>query len=124
MMVAERGGDTMVPRIAMMKALHHREPESWTTPRHADDALRPTALSGSVARRPREPRTLDEPRAPSGGRPERSAQATLRGRAPPFRGEDEGPHSLCDIAEEEPKLVTLRRSADRSQPTIWAGRNK
>jgi hypothetical protein len=45
-------------------------------------------------------------------------------RAQPFRGEDEGPHSLCDIAEEEPKLVTLRRSADRSQPTIWAGRNK
>lgn len=45
-------------------------------------------------------------------------------RAPPFRGEDEGPHSLCDIAEEEPKLVTLRRSTDRNQPTIWAGRNK
>jgi hypothetical protein len=45
-------------------------------------------------------------------------------RAPPFRGEDEGPDNQCDIAEEEPKLVTLRRSADRSQPTIWAGRNK
>jgi len=80
-----------------------------------------------VARRPREPRMLDEPsrgRQQDSGRPERSPQATLRGRAPPFPGEDEGPHCLCDIAKEEPKLVALRRSADRSQPTIWAGRNK
>jgi hypothetical protein len=33
-------------------------------------------------------------------------------------------HSLCDIAEEEPKLVTLSRSTDRNQPTIRAGRNE
>jgi hypothetical protein len=45
-------------------------------------------------------------------------------RAPLFRGEEESPHSLCDIAEEKPKLVMFRRSTDRNQPTIWAGRNK
>jgi hypothetical protein len=33
LMIAERGGDLMPARVAVMKALHRREPESWTTPR-------------------------------------------------------------------------------------------
>jgi hypothetical protein len=33
LMIAERGGDTMMARIAMLKALHHRAPEPVTTPR-------------------------------------------------------------------------------------------
>jgi hypothetical protein len=32
-MVAERGGDPMSPRIAMMKALHRREPQAAMMPR-------------------------------------------------------------------------------------------
>ena len=96
--------------------------------RGAGDDATPTTRQNlqhyPVAWRPREARTLDEPagaRWPAAGK---LTTATLRGRAPPFPGEDEGPHCLCDIAKEEPKLVALRRSADRSQPTIWAGRNK
>jgi hypothetical protein len=32
-LIAEHGGDPMMARIAMMKALHHREPQAATTPR-------------------------------------------------------------------------------------------
>jgi hypothetical protein len=32
LLVAEHGGDTMMPRIAMMKALHRHEPRSESAP--------------------------------------------------------------------------------------------
>jgi hypothetical protein len=32
MLVAERGGDPMMPRIAVMKALHRHEPRSESAP--------------------------------------------------------------------------------------------
>ena len=34
MLVAESGGDPMMPRIAMMKALHRHEPRSESAQRH------------------------------------------------------------------------------------------
>jgi hypothetical protein len=33
LLVAERGGDPMMPRIAVMKALHRRQPRSESAPR-------------------------------------------------------------------------------------------
>ncbi|MGB6397672.1 MAG: hypothetical protein WBF73_18605 [Bradyrhizobium sp.] len=33
LLVAEHGGDTMMPRIAMMKALHRHEPRPDSAPR-------------------------------------------------------------------------------------------
>jgi hypothetical protein len=33
LLVAEHGGDTMMPRIAMMKALHRHEPQAAQKPR-------------------------------------------------------------------------------------------
>jgi hypothetical protein len=33
LLVAEHGGDTMMPRIAMLKALHRHEPRSESAPR-------------------------------------------------------------------------------------------
>jgi hypothetical protein len=33
LLVAEHGGDTMMPRIAVMKALHRHEPRSESAPR-------------------------------------------------------------------------------------------
>ena len=48
LLVAEHGGDTMMPRIAMMKALHRHEPRSESA--RAASGSKPTGLCD----RPRE----------------------------------------------------------------------